>query len=140
MNSQQTTITGHENNFDNMEANTIETLKTIKDRVYQLILWHPPVKGDYRLLQHYYKAEYGHKEIRKNPSPESIARAYRRVQEETKKKIKELEAEYLMTRDTKRLAGIELGIQKLKKLLPSERVLKKRKRREEIIRGEIHEV
>ena len=93
-----------------MEANTLKSLKTIKQRVRHVIECYPCVKGDYRLLNYYYNKMFGNYEIRKNPSPESINRMYRKLAEEHPE------------------------------FRPSERVQKKRARRESIIREGINEI
>lgn len=115
----QTTLRGYKDGFEKMEAYTIKTLKTIKERVEYILESYPSTQGDDRLLQYRYIQIFvpevritfkQFKALREMPAPETISRARRIIQN------------------------------KEGRFLPRERTLRKRNRREEIIRDSINEV
>ncbi len=95
-----------------MEKNTIRSLKTTKAKVKHILENYGCTRGDYRLLEYYYIRMFGHtkitfrdfEDLRKNPAPESISRLARMLVNENPD------------------------------LRPSERTVRKRAKREAIIR------
>jgi len=73
------------------QTDAVTELETLEDFIERLIKIHPQARDDYRLLVLYtwfYKTgnkhfiEFGHYDLQKMPSPESITRAYRLVLED----------------------------------------------------------
>lgn len=128
----QTTLEGFENGFEKMEANTLDHLKTVRSRIRKILEQHPSTKGNDLLLYFYYLKHYendrvsiriigGFKNILKTTTPETVRRARQIIQERERKKELE-DPNYKSV------------------LLPTERTLKKRERREEILREGLKEL
>lgn len=114
----QTTLTGHAEGFARMEANTISDLKKVKDRVEYILQNYPSAKGDDNILIWRYLLVF---------CP-SVRMTYREFQD-----LMGIPSFETITRCRRKLN--EAGL-----YLPTSRTVRKRRRREEIIREGVHGV
>jgi hypothetical protein len=115
----QTTLIGHMLGFSEMEAKTIPTMKKVKERVRYILEEHPSARGNDMILLWRYYREF---------ESDKIKLSFR--------KFKDL----MRATSMETIRRTRQKIQEGGELLPTDKTVLKRRRREEIIRSEIKEV
>lgn len=115
----QTTLLAHMYGFEKMEVNTIKHIKTVRARVEDILERHPSTRGDDRILLYRYYKEY-------EPSLMQI-------------KFTDFMS-FLRATNPETIRRSRQKINEEGKFLPTDKTVAKRRRREQIIRAEIHGV
>ena len=117
--SGQTTLMGHMLGFSKMEATTTPTMKKVKERVRYILEKHPSARGNDMILLWRYYREF---------EPDKIKLTFKKFQD------------MMRATSMETIRRSRQKIQESGELLPTDKTVLKRRRREQIIRSEIKDL